>query len=276
MPYSIYARLQSEKHFFLLDVHDLRFENVRFEIELFVAAIPSIFHSRFQQQYKYDSYVQIKTVNDFPADMYGELDPIPNHVKIVYIRKPIDQQHFYENMSYRERQPTFKLYVPLFFQMLKKVGRVFESEEDEKLFHIKYQGALSTYQHQQLMIATAAATALDQPTISTHPVAASHRRFHPYSQHHHQQHQHQHISVKSKAIEQNKIMDPKYRCLHCGKVAEHLISHCPVKLADPESIPWSRRRPPTGIPRSLLRPAVTAEEKRRAYVTHAGEYVVMM
>lgn len=79
---------------------------------------------------------------------------------------------------------------------------------------------------------------------------------------------HRHCSERSRTDE---IPSEHYVCRRCG-VGGHWLRDCASKRAERvQRCP----RLPTGIPRSLLRRAVTQEEKERAYQTDQGELLVL-
>lgn len=63
------------------------------------------------------------------------------------------------------------------------------------------------------------------------------------------------------------------KCKACGE-AGHIPRTCPKMISDPSFVPLNRRRPPTGIPKSMLREAKTEDEIRSAWITAEGKYVV--
>lgn len=64
-----------------------------------------------------------------------------------------------------------------------------------------------------------------------------------------------------------------YVCHRCN-VPGHFIQHCPT-LSDPDFVPEYERRCPSGIPKKFLREATTEEERKRAWITAEGKYVIL-
>jgi len=64
-----------------------------------------------------------------------------------------------------------------------------------------------------------------------------------------------------------------YKCNRCGS-SEHYKDRCPT-WDDPTHVPLRQRTCPTGIPKSFLRLAETEEEKKHAWITTDGQYVLL-
>lgn len=64
-----------------------------------------------------------------------------------------------------------------------------------------------------------------------------------------------------------------YVCHRCN-IPGHFIQFCPT-LSDPDFVPEYERRCPSGIPKKFLCEATTDEERKRAWITPEGKYVIL-
>jgi len=83
---------------------------------------------------------------------------------------------------------------------------------------------------------------------------------------------HQHASDRLNNANK-RVPPPEYICHRCGVVG-HFKEDCPT-LEDDTFIPLDQRRCPTGVPKIFMREAITEEERRTAWITEDGKYVMM-